>query len=333
MAMAYNSSITILPRFFDKYRALAVGIALSGSGVGSFVFPPIIKALEYTYGWRGAILMMGGLYAQGILFGSLYAPTEKTPQRRRVNELPEDGNGRLLEKAIGNDIVPEDDVKQKKMYMSDLLIISSHSLYSITVDMNVNDGTKTLDVPTNSQTNLPHIKIQNNLIIESIFLLRNINFLCMCVSFCVSYSATNIIYTHYGGFILSKGFSNTDVVLLYMAMGITKTLTRVMTGFLSKITKFNSSLVFSACYISIGTITILIPISQKLALFYAYSVAFCLFISPPDILSVQIIVDSLPFDKMPTGYGICNLFCFPGTVAAPPIAGWFYLVYAHIYVI
>ena len=60
MGMVYNSSFSIVPRYFDKYKATAAGISMCGVGVGAFVFPPIIKALIDTYGWRGTFLMIGG---------------------------------------------------------------------------------------------------------------------------------------------------------------------------------------------------------------------------------------------------------------------------------
>ena len=321
MAMAYNPSITILARHFDKHRTVAVGVAMCGVGVGSFAFPPIIKALKYTYGWRGTFLMMGAIYSHGIFFSSFYTQLDNVQTREQAKDFVGNGNGRLLERDLGTDAVH---VSRKTLKNADHSIGSSLSLYSIFIDIKAINESKAHDVSVTVETSVPQIKLKRNIIAESFLLLRNVKFFCMCISFLMAYSANSMIYVHYGSFILSQGFSNMDVVLVYVAMGVTKTLMRVGTGILSEITKFNACIVFSVCYISIGIITTFVPICHKLTLFYAYSVLFCLLISPPDVLSVQIIVDSMPLDKVPAAYGINNFFCFPGTIAAPPIAGGIY---------
>ena len=331
MAMAYNPSITILAKYHKKYRTVAVGVAMCGIGVGSFAFPPIIKALKYTYGWRGTFLMMGALYAHGIFFGSFYAPVVNSPTSQQPQDFAEDRNGRLLERDLGTDAIPLKTLNNVNQSASPL------SLNSITTDIKATNENGGQDESIESETRLPQFKIKRNIIIESVFLLRNVKFFCMCISLLMGKYANSMIYTHYGSFILSQGFSSADVVLVYVAMGVTKTLTRFATGILSEISKFNSCMLFSACYISIGIITTLVPICHKLTLFYVYSVLFCLLISPPDVLSVQIIVDAMPLVKVPAAFGISNLFCFPGTVVAPPIAGGFHsfmhtispIIYSH----
>ena len=321
MGMAYNPSITILARYFEKYRTVAVGVAMCGVGVGSFAFPPIIKALKYTYGWRGTFLMMGALYAHGTFFGSFYAPLDNVQTWKQAKDLVEDVNGRLLEKDLRTDAVR---YSSKRVNNVDHSIASSLSLHTIIIDIKATNENRAQDVSINVETKNPPIKTNRNIIIESVFLLQNVKFVCMCISLLMAYSANSMIYIHYGSFILSQGFSNMDVVLVYVTMGVTATLTRVATGILSEFTKCNACMVFSACYISIGIITTLVPITYTLTLLYGYSVIFCLLISPLDVLNFQIIVNCMPFDKVPAAFGISNLFCFPGTVVAPPLAGGFH---------
>ena len=86
MGFAVNPCMTILSRHFNKYNKVAVGISMCGVGVGSFIWPPVMKALEETYGWRGAILMMAGIYSHTIIFASLYRPVETTKLQNCENE-------------------------------------------------------------------------------------------------------------------------------------------------------------------------------------------------------------------------------------------------------
>nr|XP_046483376.1 monocarboxylate transporter 12-like isoform X3 [Neodiprion pinetum] len=47
--------------YFERWRALATGIAVCGSGIGAFILAPITKILINHYGWRGAFLIQAGL--------------------------------------------------------------------------------------------------------------------------------------------------------------------------------------------------------------------------------------------------------------------------------
>ena len=48
----YLPSIVMVSFYFDKRRALATGIAVCGSGVGTFVLAPFFNFLVTEYGWK-----------------------------------------------------------------------------------------------------------------------------------------------------------------------------------------------------------------------------------------------------------------------------------------
>jgi len=45
-------SIVTVGFYFDKRRALANGIAICGTGIGTFVFAPLASFLVSQYGWK-----------------------------------------------------------------------------------------------------------------------------------------------------------------------------------------------------------------------------------------------------------------------------------------
>ncbi len=51
----------IIVDWFDKRRGLALGLVLSGVGIGAAVLPPLIQYLLDTMGWRIAYLVLGAL--------------------------------------------------------------------------------------------------------------------------------------------------------------------------------------------------------------------------------------------------------------------------------
>ncbi len=51
-----------------------MGIATSGVGIGTCIFPPLIRFLIETYGWRGSLLLMGGICFHLVLIGAMLRP-------------------------------------------------------------------------------------------------------------------------------------------------------------------------------------------------------------------------------------------------------------------
>ncbi|HUB96287.1 MAG TPA: MFS transporter [Stellaceae bacterium] len=49
----------VVTRWFDEHRGLALGIALSGVGLGTAIIPPIAAFLIHNYGWRPAYIGVG----------------------------------------------------------------------------------------------------------------------------------------------------------------------------------------------------------------------------------------------------------------------------------
>lgn len=74
--LIYLPAIVSVTMYFEKKRSLATGIAVCGSGFGTFIFAPIISKLLTEFGWRGSILIIAGIVLECILFGALFRPLE-----------------------------------------------------------------------------------------------------------------------------------------------------------------------------------------------------------------------------------------------------------------
>lgn len=58
--MVYMPSVLTVGFYFERWRALAMGLALCGSGVGTFVFAPLTDALIDGLGWRITLVVHAG---------------------------------------------------------------------------------------------------------------------------------------------------------------------------------------------------------------------------------------------------------------------------------
>ncbi|XP_053988172.1 monocarboxylate transporter 12 isoform X1 [Hylaeus anthracinus] len=81
--LSTTPGIIIVSQYFDKHRALANGICVSGTAAGSFVFPLLIEVLVDKFGFHGTILLLGGCMLHVCVSATLYRPLEN-------NYAPED---------------------------------------------------------------------------------------------------------------------------------------------------------------------------------------------------------------------------------------------------
>lgn len=86
--MIYIPSVLSVGYYFERWRALATGISLCGSGVGTFIFAPLNSYLIKVIGWRGAMLVQAGLILLCAVLGSLYRPIK--PIQVSIEEEPEE---------------------------------------------------------------------------------------------------------------------------------------------------------------------------------------------------------------------------------------------------
>ena len=77
--------------YFEKKRAFATGIAVCGSGVGTFIMAPVTKGLIQHFGWEGAMLITSGLILNCIAFGCLMRPIQSTTTTGENNKMRWDG--------------------------------------------------------------------------------------------------------------------------------------------------------------------------------------------------------------------------------------------------
>ncbi|CAG5118605.1 unnamed protein product [Candidula unifasciata] len=83
--LMYLPAIVAVSVYFEERRAVATGIAVCGSGVGTFILAPLTDYLLHEYNWRWTLLILGGLILNGMVFGALVRPLEL----QRVDVCPD----------------------------------------------------------------------------------------------------------------------------------------------------------------------------------------------------------------------------------------------------
>ncbi|XP_037048823.1 monocarboxylate transporter 9 [Bradysia coprophila] len=87
-SMIYIPSVIIVGYYFERWRALATGVALCGSGVGTFLFAPFNEAMIKAVGWRTTLLIQSAIILTCTITGSMYRPLK--PIQVTVDEEQEE---------------------------------------------------------------------------------------------------------------------------------------------------------------------------------------------------------------------------------------------------
>ncbi|GFO32962.1 monocarboxylate transporter 12 [Plakobranchus ocellatus] len=92
LGMMYLPCIVIVGYYFERRRGLANGLAVSGSGMGTFAFSPLAEYLLSEYNWQGALLIIAGLIFNGCICGILMRPLEAKPKPKSARKPPREKN-------------------------------------------------------------------------------------------------------------------------------------------------------------------------------------------------------------------------------------------------
>jgi len=77
--MVFTPMLATVMAHFTRRRTLALAVGFSGVGVSSFAFSPLFQYLLETFGWRGALLILGGLSLNIVPCGALIRPPPRPP--------------------------------------------------------------------------------------------------------------------------------------------------------------------------------------------------------------------------------------------------------------
>jgi len=77
LGIIYLPRLDCITQYFDKRRPIVTGIAICGSGLGTFIFAPLTELLLHSYDWTIVLLILGGICLLNCGFGMMFAPLPK----------------------------------------------------------------------------------------------------------------------------------------------------------------------------------------------------------------------------------------------------------------
>jgi MFS family permease len=107
--IGFIPNVIIISNWFFRHRALALGVAQSGRGVGTLILIPLIQYAIQTVGWRNAYLLLGGLVFI-VLFPLLTIFQRSSPREKGLTQLGDPDalpKGAGMQKRYGGPSLPE----------------------------------------------------------------------------------------------------------------------------------------------------------------------------------------------------------------------------------
>ncbi|XP_078669487.1 monocarboxylate transporter 2-like [Branchiostoma floridae x Branchiostoma belcheri] len=96
-ALSVSSALAIVGQYFTKRRAMANSLTAVGASVTSMSFPPLFQYLMDEFGWKGALLNIGGIMLNMVVAGALVRPLEAYSDRKVLNGPRKPTNSRLID--------------------------------------------------------------------------------------------------------------------------------------------------------------------------------------------------------------------------------------------
>lgn len=318
-AFASLPAMTMIGRYFKNKRSLANGLSRSGGGA-TFFLAPLLQYLVLEYGWRGCLLIIGGVELHLFVCAKLLRPL------RLKEELKFDGDTTLRRHSTRkNELLPEDKEKQLTYYKR-----------SISEKERVRQLQKTLEKKIMSDGVTESLIVEHFPQIEPVYqpakkktldfnLLKNPLWLILTINLVVTQFGYSITLVHLVARAKKMMIGEYQSVFLLSYVGLTEVVAQLSSGFFAdkmNIRKIN----LHKIYILVMAAATLISLFVSS---YAGMIVYCVLFGigsgswQGNILPIT--VDTLGILNLRSAYGFCLFFsgCL-GQLLGPPTAGALY---------
>jgi len=268
LGLMYVPAVVAVGHYFDKRRALATGIAVCGSGAGTFVLAPLANFLVEKLEVMGAIRVFAGLCLACVLCGLTMKPLPQRPEPKDI-EMEEKGGqkngpaqklGNVFKTIINNSCTPR--------------------------------------------------------------LLTNAPFMLLTFSNFFATQGLYIPYMFIPSLAKARGIDDVSASFLLSIVGITNTIGRIISGFITDLSCVNA-LIVTVISLGVGAIAPLaFPFCAEYWSFVICSIIFGTFLSAWCAVTSPAIVDIAGVDLLTSGFGTLTFVRGFSALIGPPIAGY-----------
>lgn len=360
-SLVYIPCIVVIGFYFEKWRALATGIAMCGTGVGNFVFPPLYQYTVAQYGWRGTMLVQAVFIATCLIYALAYKPLDVTTVQTIMEEDDYDKPKEILSHSMSakeiKDVEEDSPLKRRNT-----LTGRKASVVSLAKLDKTNSGSRQLvrddALYAGSLARLPQYASRTSLAYHmSVTHLaatavddtadeeKQQNACCKMLSSIVDtslLSSPSFMMLACSGFLTMMGFyvpfifavpratsggmEESSALLIVSAIGVSNTISRIACGILSSFPSVSPLLLNNIAITAGGIYTFFSGVSISAAYQYGFAAVFGVCIACFSALRSIIAVELMGLEKLTNAFGFLMLFQGIAAIIGAPIAGKFFLV-------
>ncbi|XP_041818833.1 monocarboxylate transporter 12-B-like [Chelmon rostratus] len=307
-ALCYTPAIAMVGCYFRRRKALAYGIAMSGSGIGTFVLAPAVQLLIELYSWRGALLVLSAFVANLCVCGALLRPI--TLQEEEAEGQEEEPVG---EERPGSVSSKDAELALKLSKDSEDSLLSSGKSSS----------------PSSLLSRDPAPQLQRRRCFcflsskEYRFLLLP-DFLGLAVSFLFLASGCSLPFVYLVPYALSVGVSHQQAAFLMSILGVIDIMGNITFGWLTDRRCLKPFRL--ACYVfSVameGLCCLFMPVLRSLPLLVPFAVLYGYFDGAYVALIPVVTSDLVGVQYLSSALGVVYFLHAIPYLVSPPIGGW-----------
>ncbi|XP_037397847.1 monocarboxylate transporter 12-B [Pygocentrus nattereri] len=288
-AFCYTPVVAMVGTYFKARKALAYGIAMSGTGIGTFILAPVVQLLIELYSWRGALLILGGLVSHLCVCGALMRPLV---------------NPRLKQSS-------------KREFEVEVELVTS----KLHVELNLEKAGAPKENSGISEEKEGHFFPPST--DECRFLLMP-DFLLLSVSFLFLAFGCSVPFVYLVPYSLSVGISHQQAALLMSVLGVMGIVGNITFGWISdrKCLRTYRIVSYLLAIVLEGLACLFVPLLRNFSLLVAFALFYGYFDGAYVALLPVVTSDTVGPTYLSSALGVVFFLHAIPYLISPPIAGW-----------
>jgi MFS family permease len=320
--------------YFDTHRNLAMAFATCGGGMGRFVFPVFLRWLIDLYGWRGTLLICGGLSMNLVVFGALMRPYEQQIVQEECSSkilTSKSINGSLGSKKSGSQLGIKGQSRTKiHLIMSDTSVAMSQNIFFASQSElsgdSLSGGLKKCSQSSHGLKNSRTIKCKFSDRNRTVFhweIFKNPKYCILCLNNFLYFVGLSIVYVHLSAYAkFAVGIDEDRSALLFTVVGGINLLGKLCLGSLTQHPRIKEIVVYIICIVIFGVATLLLPVAPSYTILMVYACVFGICDSTlGGAILPALLVRYTGKEKMSSSYGAVLVMEGVGHFIGAPIAG------------